>query len=337
MSSLPDAEVVIVGAGVMGLATARALTRAKRDVVLCEQFEVGHEHGSSHGGSRIIRLSYPEERWVRLAQESYPLWRELESECGRALLEQPGTLDIGDWQANRDALAACGASFEVLDGAEIERRFPIRIEPGGSGLFQADGGIVFADLALQALLASAAAAGAHIHEQVRVDSVVEDGESVVAGDVRARVAVVTAGAWAPALAGVDATATRETTSYFSFEEPVPSVTDRTAGPVLGYALAAPGVGLKAGLHQTGPTIDPDEPGGPDAEIAEQTAAWVERRFRDAGPAVRVETCLYTARLDDEFVLERQGRIVVGSPCSGHGFKFAPLIGKRLAALAAETL
>ena len=337
MSSLPDAEVVIVGAGVMGLATARALARAGRDVVLCEQFEVGHEHGSSHGGSRIVRLSYPEERWVRLAQDSYPLWRELEAECGRALLEQPGTLDLGDWQAKRNALAACAVPFEVLDAAEIERRFPIRIEPGESGLFQADGGIVLADLALQALLASAAAAGAHIREQLRVDSVEEDGDGVRAGAVRARVAVVTAGAWAPALAGIDATPTRETTSYFSLEEPVPSVIDPSAGGRSGYALAAPGVGLKAGLHQSGPAIDPDEPGGPDAEIADRTAAWVERRFRGVGPAVKVETCLYTTRANDEFMLERKGRIVVGSPCSGHGFKFAPVIGERLAALAEEAL
>ena len=62
VSSTPDAEVVIVGAGVMGLATARALARAGRDVVVCEQFEVGHKRGSSHGGSRIVRLSYPDER-----------------------------------------------------------------------------------------------------------------------------------------------------------------------------------------------------------------------------------------------------------------------------------
>src|SRR5687767_3541822 len=194
----------------MGLATARALARAGRDVVLCEQFEVGHTHGSSHGGSRIIRLSYPDERWVRLAQASYPLWRELEAESGRALLEQPGTLDLGDWRANREALAACGEPFEVLDAAEIERRFPIRVESGETGLFQADGGIVFADLAQQALLAAAVAGGAQLRENVRIDSVEEAGDGVVAGDVRARVAVVTAGAWAPALVGVDATPTRET-------------------------------------------------------------------------------------------------------------------------------
>lgn len=337
MSSPADVEVLIVGAGVMGLATARALALAGRDVVLCEQFEVGHGYGSSHGGSRIVRFSYPEARWVRLAQESYPLWHELEAECGQALLNQLGTLDLGDWRANRDALAACAASYEVLDGAEIERRFPIRIEPGGSGLFQADGGIVFADLALQAFLASSRAAGAHIREQTCVDSVADMGDCVVAGELRARVAVVTAGAWAPKLVGVDATPTRETTSYFSLEEPVPSVTDMRAGAVTGYALTAPGVGLKAGLHQSGPKIDPDEPGGPDEKIAEQTAEWVERRFPGAGPAGRVETCLYTTRSNDEFVLERNGRIVVGSPCSGHGFKFAPLIGKRLAALAEEAL
>jgi sarcosine oxidase len=337
VSSLPDAEVVIVGAGVMGLATARALARAGRDVVVCEQFEVGNERGSSHGGSRIVRLSYPEERWVRLAQEAYPLWRELEADCGRALLDQPGTLDLGSWQANRAALAACGEPFEVLDRAEIERRFPIRLEPGESGLFQPDGGIVFADLAVQAMLESAATAGAHVREHVRVGSVAEDGDGVITGDVRARVAVVTAGAWAPALVGADATPTRETTSYFSLDEPLPSVIEPNGGSAHGYALVAPGVGMKAGLHQSGPSVDPDAPGGPDPTIAERTVAWVERRFRVAGPAVRVETCLYTRRLNDEFLLERRGRVVVGSPCSGHGFKFAPVIGERLAALALEAL
>ena len=72
-----DVEVVVVGAGVMGAATARALARAGRDTLLVEQFEPGHERGSSHGSSRIVRLSYPAVEWVRLAQESYPLWREL--------------------------------------------------------------------------------------------------------------------------------------------------------------------------------------------------------------------------------------------------------------------
>ena len=323
----PDTEVVVVGAGVMGLAAARALSQAGRRVVVREQFHAGHDRGSSHGSSRIVRLSYPDARWVRLAAEAYPLWRRLEAECGMQLLELHGTLDLGEWQPNRDALAACGAPFEVLDGAEIERRFPLRAD-GVSGLFQPDGGIVLADLALVALRDSALAAGAELREGVRVDDLAA---------VDARVVVVTAGAWTPALAGVDATPTRETTSYFALDAPVPSVIDTTAGAELGYALLAPGAGLKAGLHQSGPPSHPDERGAPDEAIAERTAAWVKRRFRDAGDATHTETCLYTTRPADEFLLERRGRVVVGSACSGHGFKFAPVIGARLAALAAEAL
>ena len=149
---------------------------------------------------------------------------------------------------------------------------------------------------------------------------------------------MTAGAWAPGLVGVDATPTRETASYFALDEPVPSVIDARAVRRTATRCSRPGVGLKAGLHQSGPATDPDEPGEPDAAIAERTADWVERRFPGAGPEpLRSETCLYTTRADDEFVLERRGRVVVGSPCSGHGFKFAPVVGARLAALALEVL
>jgi sarcosine oxidase len=332
-----DVEVAVVGAGVMGLATARALAQAGRDVVVLEQFAPGNDRGSSHGGSRIIRLSYPDVRWVRLAQESYPLWRELEAEGGRALLELHGTLDLGGWGANRDALAACGIGFEVLDGAELASRFPIRLESGTTGLFQEDGGIVYADRALAALLGSARANGAVVRESVRVEALEEEADSVTVAGMRARAVVVTAGAWAPTLFGVDATPTRETVSYFPLAEPVPSVIDWSAGPEQRYALVAPVARLKAGLHQAGPVVDPDEPGGPDRSIADRTAAWVSRRFPDAGDAVSLETCLYTTRTRDEFLLERRGRVVLGSPCSGHGFKFAPAIGKRLAALADEML
>ena len=183
----------------------------------------------------------------------------------------------------------------------------------------------------------ALAAGAQLREGVRVESVDEAGELVVAGDIRAKVAVVTAGAWASELVGVEATATRETTSYFSCDEPLPSVIDTTTGDLWGYALVAPGSGLKAGLHKSGPAVEPDDPGSPDELLAARTATWVERRFPGVSGAISSETCLYTTRTDDEFLLERRGRVVVGSACSGHGFKFAPVVGVRLAELAAEAL
>ena len=160
----------------------------------------------------------------------------------------------------------------------------------------------------------------------------------MAGEVRARVAVVTAGAWAPTLVGVDATPTRETTSYFSLDEPVPSVIEPNGGSAHGYALAAPGIGMKAGLAPVGADGRSGRAGragrgdrGADGGLGGTALP------RDRSEPTRVETCLYTRRANDEFLLERKGRIVVGSPCSGHGFKFAPLFGKRLAALALEAL
>lgn len=327
----------MVGAGVMGSAAARELAQAGRDVVLLEQFELGHDRGSSHGSARIVRLSYPDERWVRLAQEAFPLWRELEAEAGQELLELHGTVDLGDWKPVRAALDACGVASEVLDAAELARRFPIRIDGGLQALYQRDGGVIHADAALQALASSAADAGAELREGVRVETLEEDGEGVVVAGLRARAAVVTAGAWAPKLVGVDARPTSETVAYFELAAPLPSVIDTTTGPHHAYALTAPPGLLKAGLHQSGQTIDPDEPVRANEELAARTAEWVTQRFPEAGGALELETCLYTIRADDEFLLERRGRIVVGSPCSGHGFKFAPVVGQRLAGLAAELL
>ena len=344
-----DAEVVVVGAGVMGLATARALARAGREVVLVEQFRVGHARGSSHGASRIFRLSYPDPQWVRLAQEALPLWRELEAETGTTLLEQHGSLDLGDWTPNREALAANGISSEVVEATEIERRFPLRVAAGERGLWEPNGGIVRADLAQAALRESGIAAGVRLLEETKVSALEHDRDGVsVHGDgleLRAASVVVTAGAWARDLLaplGIELAVvpTRETVSYFTLEHEggVPSVIDSVEGAApnqLGYALVAPGVGLKAGVHHAGPETDPDEPGAPSATIAEWTEDWVARRFRGATSRAERETCIYTSTADKSFVLQHLGRIVVGSACSGHGFKFAPVIGERLAALASE--
>lgn len=318
-----------MGAGVMGLATARALARSGVAVTLYEQFRIGHAGGSSHGGSRIFRLSYPDERWVREAQLALPLWRELEAETGETLLEIVGTLDLGAPAANVNALRAAGVPHEVLAPAELESRWPIAAE-GEPGLFQADGGFLHADRTLRALRASAEAAGARIVE----------GERVEPGGLGAAVVVVTAGAWAPQLVELDVTPTIETVSYAAWAgPPVPSLIDwGSRGDTPHYSLLAPGVGLKGGSHHGGRAAGADEEGAPDPTLVEEVGAWLERRFVGAAALPeRAETCRYTNTPDEEFVLEARGRTVVGSACSGHGFKFAPLVGERLAALARQAL
>jgi sarcosine oxidase len=353
-----DADIVVVGAGIMGVATARALAQVGRGVVLIDQFEAGHVRGSSHGASRIFRLSYPDQRYVRLAQGALQSWRELESECGEQLIVQTGALDLGPLALeNARALAACGVRHELLTGAQVAARWPIAADASEPALFQPDGGTTLADRAYQAMLAAAVDAGAVFLDRLRVRGV-EPARGAVrittdADEYTARACVVAAGAWARGLlAGAEielpVIPTRETVAYFRHPDPldVPPVIDDAVPDAaeegllrpgqISYALPAPGVGIKVGLHHAGPPADPDELGSPDAAIVRWSTAWAARRFPRLDPEpLLAETCLYTSTADEAFVLERHGRIVVASACSGHGFKFAPAFGRTLAGLARD--
>src|SRR5205085_10484310 len=124
---------------------------------LVEQFRLGHARGSSHGRSRIFRLSYAEAAWIRLAREAIAGWRRLEGESGGRLLEPNGLLEVvrAPEEGSRHALAEAGVPFELLSSAEVRERFPVAIPDDTHALFQADAGIVRADLAHAALVESA--------------------------------------------------------------------------------------------------------------------------------------------------------------------------------------
>jgi len=353
-----DADVVVIGAGIVGAATARALAERAGSVMLLEQFELGHTRGSSHGSSRIFRINYPDERFVRLAQAADTAWRELEQERGMRLIERVGSLDLGPLSAQTArALAACGVPFETLTPSEVRDRWPIRLDPDETAVFQPRGGTTYADLAYRALVDAARENGVEVRDRVPVRALaVERGRVMVALDreeIRARAVVVTAGAWtsgllAPLGIDVPVVPTLETVVYLDLAgaDATPPVIDYGRLPVRGdaaiaragqasYALAAPGVGLKAGLHHSGPAIDPDDDPGPEERLARWVASWAASRYDGVGAILGAETCIYTNTADEQFVLERHGRVVVGSACSGHGFKFAPVVGRTLAALARE--
>jgi len=312
----------------MGLATGRALTRLGHDVVVYEQFEPGHNRGSSHGRSRIFRLAYAEEEYVRLAQESLRLWRELEAETGETLLELNGLLEIVRTldESTAHTLEACGVEWHRLEGDEAERRYPVRVPEGSFAVLQPEAGIVRAEKALAAF---------------GRDLDIRYGTRVHPDQLDAEVVVVTAGSWVNELLEepLPLKVTRETLCYFRPENgrPIPSLVsfkpDSHTHDM--YSLADPVHGLKVGAHHAGPEVDPNETGGqPEPRLIEQIASWARETYRLAEPdPVAAETCLYTTTPDETFILERRGRLVIGSPCSGHGFKFAPAIGERLAALA----
>jgi sarcosine oxidase len=343
-----DAEVVVVGAGIAGLATAHALGHEGRDVIVLEQFELGHNRGSSHGTTRIFRLAYPEPDWVRLAQEALVGWRELEAESGSELVSLVGLIElVRDLsESSQQALASCGVEYRVLGAAEAERRFALRVPDGFAALLQPDAGIVYAERAHAAF-----GSGLLVREGLRVTAIHADEDRVqldtTDGSLEAEAVVVTAGAWARSLletAGIelDLQATRETVAYFGLATPqiLPAVAEfqPDARRHAYYALLDPVHGLKAGLNGSGVPTDPDVEARPDSAIVEQIGAWVADRFPvESAEPVHVETCLYTNTSDESFVLERHGRVVVGSACSGHAFKFMPVVGRRLASLALEAL
>jgi len=218
--------------------------------------------------------------------------------------------------------------WERLERREAERRFPIRVPPGFFCVLQHEAGIVLADRALASL-----ARGIDVRYRTPVTSLADlDADSIV----------VTAGAWVNRLVDppLAVRVTGETICYFRRADArsVPAVVSFKAQKHQFYALADPEHGFKVGAHHTGPEVCPGAEVEPDPRIVQAISAWAARHLAVANPRpVEASTCLYTSTADESFVLERRGRIVVGSACSGHGFKFAPAIGARLAALALEVL
>jgi monomeric sarcosine oxidase len=340
-------DVIVVGGGVMGSATARALARRGRSVVLLEQFIVKHKRGSSHGAARIFRMSYPDPRYVRMAIETLPMWRELEGEYGGPLLATTGGFDRGQALGDHvDAMKTCGATYEVIEGTEVARRWPApRFPASDLVLFHPDAGVIAAEEAWTAFIQGADRRGALVREGAMVTEIVPRERDVAVWmgdrDVEGGAVVVTAGAWAKPLlsrAGINLNVrpTRETVAYFDVPEPMPTLVEWGEPSI--YALPSGERTMKVGEHIAGPVTNPDEEGViNDASIA-RLREWVRVRYPGAAnsPAY-AETCLYTNTPDEHFVLERHGRVVVGSPCSGHGFKFAPYVGEVLANLADEAL
>jgi sarcosine oxidase len=318
-------KVAVVGAGVMGCATAWALRERGADVTVHEQFELDHDRGSSHGRTRIFRVAYPDPYWIGLAQEARAGWLDLDPD----LLGLYGLVELVSDPAltSAHALDDCGVPYRLLDADEV-RALGAVLPDGWAALHVPDAGVVFADRARHAFLE---AAGVAVETNRRIESTDE---------LEADVVVVTTGPFIRELVpDLPVTVTRETLAYFRREGPPPSsivdLNAETGGHGM-YSLYDPVHGLKAGAHHAGAEADPEEVGEPDPAIVERIASWMRERFPDVDPEpVEAQVCLYTTTADQHFVLERRGRVVIGSACSGHGFKFAPAVGRRLAELAFE--
>ncbi len=353
-------DVAVVGLGAMGGATLHALAKRGIRAIGFERFEPGHDRGSSHGESRIIRLSYFEHpSYVPLLRHAYEAWRALERDSGETILTETGILEAGHPGSavvggSLDASRLHAIPHELLDAAAIRARFPAFDLPDGwTGLFQPRGGFLRPEAAVRAFAAQARRHGATVRTGARVldirpgpaaITVRTEAETVEAGSV-----VVAAGAWiggfAPELAP-HLTLTRQVLGWFKPREP-----KRVAlGALPVFILDAPdtafygfpdfaGTGVKAAVHAPCGTLahaDDLRQDAGDADEAPLRALLARYVPAAAGPLARMRTCLYTRAPDEFFTLDRSAadpRIVLASPCSGHGFKFASAIGEVLADLA----
>ncbi len=353
-------DVAVIGLGAMGSAALYHLARRKARVVGFDRFQPGHERGSSHGSTRIIRLGYFEHpSYVPLLRRAYELWRELEAASGRRLMTITGIAEIGHPESAlvRGTLASSrlhDLPHEVLDAGELMRRYPAFHLPNDFvGVVQPDGGFLEAEPGVQTHLDLARAAGANIHHNRRVLAVEPGGNGVRIvtddGAIDAGTAIVAAGPWIKTLLPdlpVDLHVTRQAVLWTQSQNdalfrpgsfPVFMI-ETGHGIHYGFPLhGADGVKI-AKHHHSGEIVDPET-------CHRQVTADDEKIVRDVisqylpaanGKLLNAKTCLYTMSPDEHFVIDRlpgSPQIIAASPCSGHGFKFAPVIGETLTDLA----
>jgi sarcosine oxidase len=352
-------DVIVCGLGAMGAAALYELSRRGRRVVGIERFAPGHDRGSSHGATRIIRLAYWEHpSYVPLVRRAFELWRALEAAADRTLLHLTGVAEIGppDGVLVRGTLASAqmhGLRHEVLAAADVMQRFPaFRLPDNYVGVVQPDGGFLEAEAALETFIALAKDAGAELRtgETVRAIEPRGGGVRVVtdSAEFEAGAAILAAGAWTtsllPALK-LPLRATRQAMVWFAPRESELFAPGRFPAFLsesrhgIHYGVPPFGAGIKVALHHhRSEVVDPD---GYDRKVSvgdEELIRTALAEFLPAANGARVDaqTCLYTMTPDGDFLIDRvpgAPQVIVASPCSGHGFKFAPVIGEILADLA----
>jgi sarcosine oxidase len=345
----------------MGSAACWQLAKRGKRVLGLERFDIPHAMGSSHGQNRIIRLAYFEHpSYVPLLRRAYELWREAERAAGEPLLFVTGGIDSGPESGRvvAGSLASCrehDLPHEVMSARDLARRYPAwQLPDDYVALVQPDAGFVASERAVVAHVQLAMASGADI----RAREAILGWEMTGSGTVRVRTTrgsydaerlVLSTGAWigdhAPALAG-KAVPERQVLGWFRPREPEHFLLGRCpvgiveADPQPVYVFPEWGIpGFKVGVfghrHETGHADALSrEPNGADEDLLRQA---VRTFFPGAdGPVLSLKACLFTNIADEHFVIDTlpdAPQVIVASPCSGHGFKFASVVGEVLADLA----
>jgi sarcosine oxidase len=356
-------DVAVVGLGGMGSAIAAHCARRGASVIGFEQFERTHDLGSSSGKTRMIRKAYFEDpAYVPLLLRAYELWRELERNTGKELLRITGLLMVGEENTEivagaRRAAREHNLELESLSADEIRKRFPsLKVLEKEVGVYEPDGGVLDPEACVQAHLSVASAAGAKMCFGVAM----KGWEKTVTGfrlelsdgtSVESRALVLSLGAWfkeALAKLGVTLRVQRNVQAWFEpktneydAERFPPFLLDRDGLPAPLYGFPDFGDGVKAAFHSHGDLtdathldrqIDQERDITPIVRAMDDWMPGAAATFRAARP------CPYSLTPDCNFVVDRHPEhpyLIVCGGFSGHGFKFAPVIGEICADLTLE--
>ena len=365
-------DVAIVGLGAVGAAAAFQLARRGVRVIGFDKFDPPHSLGSSHGDTRITRLAIGEGDYLTpIVRRSHEIWREIESETGTSLLTQCGGLIISSQSTAAEthvkgffgntvrAAERFRIAHEVMGASEIRSRFPqCAARDGEVGYYEPEAGFVRPEACVQAELALARLGGADLRMNEEVLNFTSSAPGVeittTHGTYSADRLIVSAGAWLPGLIGPDVARVfkiyRQAMLWFdvsnSYEAFVPErfpifiwEPQNTAHGIYGFpAIDGPNGGIKVASESfTATTTASDiERNVSRDEIAYVYDSLVAPHLRGVGPrCVRSATCLYTVTPDFGFVIDTHPegeRVIIASPCSGHGFKHSAAIGEALADL-----
>ena len=348
-------DIAVIGLGAMGSAVTDALARRGARVIAFDRFAPPHTNGSTHGHTRIIREAYYEHPlYVPLVRRAYDLWNDLERYAGETLFVRTGGLMVGPrsgplFGGALESARAHGVEHEILEGRQLSERFPAyQARADWVGLLELRAGYMLPERCVAAMIERARAHGATLRLNTIVSrwSVGPRGVTVEAGTERVDVErlIVAAGPWLPGLRdslGIDIPLEieRQMSHWFEPNEPGPRY-DPARCPIAlwqmpdGDVFATfpdEGHGVKCGMHHAGAPTSPETVSrtvtqGENAvarELLEQVMPGAGGRLKEA------RVCLYTNTPDHHFIVDwlEGNRVLVVSPCSGHGFKFASAIGE----------
>lgn len=356
-------DVAIIGAGTMGMATGAFLARKQVKTVLIDAFDPPHNQGSHHGDTRMIRHAYGEGRhYVNLVKRAQQLWEELEEQTGYKVFEKTGVVGLGSKNSSflEETIAAAKKyelPLEVLNSEEIKEKWPgFSVPEHFIGCFEAESGLIYSENAIRAYKEMAIQNGAKLVTNTPVCHIEIDDEvgiKIITRDNTfwAKKVIVTVGAWASKLLPdltLPIQPTRKAFGWFEAPEDLyaasnfPSFYIEDQGNMCYGFPNLDGAGLKIGRSDGGQKIDPNQHTqnfGQYNSDEDELRFFLENYMPEAnGTLIQGKTCLYTVSVDNDFIIDHHPEhenLIFACGFSGHGFKFASVMGEVLTQLTIE--